>query len=132
MRKSIYYLTLIDGKTIIETSRPKLSDRLHRYILEIGKEKEWFVINVNQLDCMIYDRVQKNRHEYIKDCGKCFVDEIINTDDIKLTRSNGEPYKKQTIRSKYNKRYNSEIEKWIDDPTKCNIENFKRLSVFSS
>jgi len=130
MRKSIYFIELIDGKTIIATSRPQLTDKLHKYIIQNGKENEWYYINVNQLDCMIYNRVMKNRHKYIKNCGRCYIDEVVDTSDIKTTKFNGEPFKSQTIREKKNKIYNKVINNWIEDPTKCDIDKFNRLSVF--
>ncbi len=129
MKTQIYYIKLIDGKEIVETSRTSIYNTLKDYIVKNNKINDrWYYPSKAQLDNMYYNRVKRPNLFFINSFLWCNGEDLFKT-DIRTTRENGKNYTEKYIKNLRNKFIKNEIEKIKNNPSIIDTSKFNAINV---
>ena len=131
MKKTIYFLKLIDGKYFFNQSRSKLCKDLRNYIVVKNKKEDgWFYPSKTQIDNIIYKNVKNSKLHFIEYFCSCpFEDVFLEDVDIPTRRENGMKYTKQYIDSKKTKIMNKRYNDYITGKIKIDTTKFKHIEM---
>lgn len=131
MKKTIYFLKLIDGKFFFNQSRNKLCKDLRNYIvLKNKKEDGWFYPSKTQIDNIIYKNVKNSKLFFIEFFCSCpFEDVFLEDVDIPAERENGMKYTKQYIDSRKTKIMNKRYTDYLTGKYKIDTSKFKKIEL---
>lgn len=129
MKTQIYYMKLVDGKELVETSRSKIYNALKDYIVDNNKSDDrWYYPSKAQIDNIFYNKVKKPNLYFIQSFMWCNGEDLYKA-NVKTQRENGKRYTEKYIKNLRNKMIKNEIERLKVNPSIIDTSRFNTINV---